>query len=278
MTRGGCSASTSSSRIRHGRLGRDLVLRTACTLAKEPRQPPVLEDTAAGLARRAVEDRVLLEVDLRERRAAHVTRLAEAPVDAVGLLVGGSARSELETALELEVDGGCEARDLLVVEVARQRVRRELRRVEDLVRPRTADARDQVLVAEERMQAPRLAVHDLAEALWPEAERFRAEVGQLGLRRLRGEEPDAGALLLSGLGEEQLCAARELEPEGGRLGRLSAGGDEAEPACGHQVDEQHELLVRGREEKSLPAPLGAAELAPLERCDRRGGGPERRGL
>src|SRR2546423_14455498 len=253
MTRGGCSASTSSSRIRHGRLGRDLVLRTACTLAKEPRQPPVLEDTAAGLARRAVEDRVLLEVDLRERRAADVTRLAEAPVDAVSLLVGGSALSELETALELEVDGGCEARDLLVVEVARQRIRRELRRVEDLVRPRAADARDQVLVAEERVQAPRLAVHDLAEALWPEAERFWAEVGELGLRRLRGEEPDPGALLLPGLGEEQLCAARALEAEGGRLGRLSAGGDEAEPARGHQVDGAHERAVRGPEEQSATA-------------------------
>jgi hypothetical protein len=33
---------------------------------------------------------VLLEVDLRERRAADVARLAELAVDAVGLLVGGT--------------------------------------------------------------------------------------------------------------------------------------------------------------------------------------------
>src|SRR5256885_16166907 len=110
MTQGSWSASTTSSRIRHGRLGRDLVLRTACPLAKEPRQPPVLEDAAARLARRAVEDRVLLEVDLRERRAADVTRPTEAPVDAGGLLAGAPPPSELGPAPEPEADGACRPR------------------------------------------------------------------------------------------------------------------------------------------------------------------------
>jgi hypothetical protein len=55
------------------------------------------------------------------------------------------------------VDRGGEALDLLFVEVARERVRRELRGVEDLVRPRAADPGDEALVAEERVQAPRIA-------------------------------------------------------------------------------------------------------------------------
>ena len=52
-------------------------------LAEQARQPPVLEHAAAGLALRAVVDRVLLEVDARDRRAADVAGLAELVVDAV---------------------------------------------------------------------------------------------------------------------------------------------------------------------------------------------------
>ena len=56
-------------------------------LAEAPREPPVLEDSSAGLASGAVVDRVLLEVDLRDRGAAAVAGLAELLMDAVGLLV-----------------------------------------------------------------------------------------------------------------------------------------------------------------------------------------------
>ena len=143
------------------------------------------EHPAAGLAGRAVEDRVLLEVDLRDRRPADVARLAEPAVDAVRLLVGGARLAQLEAALELGVHRGREPLHLFVVEIAGECVRRELRRVEDLVRPRAADARDQALVAKQRVQPPRLAVDDLAQPLRPEPERLRAEVRELGLGRLR---------------------------------------------------------------------------------------------
>ena len=60
------------------------------------------------------------------------------------------------------------------------------------------------LVAEQRMQAPRLAAQDLAEPLGAEAERLRPEVRQLRLGRLGRQQPDARALLRAGLGEHEL--------------------------------------------------------------------------
>src|SRR4029079_18826805 len=181
------------------------------------------------------------EVHLRERRAADVAGLAEAPVDAVGLLVGGAGLAQLEPALELGVDGGREPSNLLVVEVARQRVRRELRGMEDLVRPRPPDARDQVLVAEQRVQAPRLPVDDLGEPLRPQPQGLRAEMRELGLCRLRREQPDAGALLPRVLREDESRAALKLEHE--RRGfRALLAGLEALPATGGP---------RGREEPAL---------------------------
>src|SRR4051812_17921139 len=238
-------------------------------LPEQAREAPVLEDAAARLAARAVVDRVLLEVDLRERGAADVAGLAEPPVDAVGPLVGGAGLAQLQPALELGVDGGCEPRHFFLVEVARERVGRQLRRVEDLVRPGPANARDQVRVAQQRMQSPRLAVDDLAEPLRPEAERLRPEVRELGLGRLGREQPDAGALLPCVLREDELRAALELDRERRRLRASLAPLEEFEPPRRHQVDEEHEPAVVGREEEALAAPLGAAEATALERVERR---------
>src|ERR1043166_1457287 len=72
--------------------------------AQEPREPPVLEDSASGLALGAVVDRVLLEVHARDRRAAHVAGLIELVVDAVDVRVLCAALAQLEPALELRVD------------------------------------------------------------------------------------------------------------------------------------------------------------------------------
>src|SRR5213595_1088540 len=131
--------------------------------------------------------------------------------------------------------------------------------MKDLVRPGSADARDQPLVAQQRVQPPRLAVDDLAEPLRPEPERLRAEMRELCFRRLRRQQPDARALLPGVLAEHEPRAALELEGERRRLGALLAGPEELEPTRGHQVDEEHELAVVGREEEALSAPLGAAE-------------------
>src|SRR5215471_149592 len=66
------------------------VLRSAPTSgasSQQSREAPVLEHAALGLALRAVVDRVLLEVDPRELRAAAPARLAQLVVDPVGLRV-----------------------------------------------------------------------------------------------------------------------------------------------------------------------------------------------
>ena len=54
-----------------------VAIASSLSLPQQARKAAILEHAAAGLARRAVVDRVLLEVDLRDRRAADVTRLAE---------------------------------------------------------------------------------------------------------------------------------------------------------------------------------------------------------
>ena len=71
------------------------------------------------------------------------------------------------------------------------------------------------------MQPARLLCQDRLERVGAEAERLGPEVGELGFGRSRGEQPDAGALLRAGLGEDELRAAFEREPEGRRLGPFS---------------------------------------------------------
>src|SRR5215211_3802059 len=108
-------------------------------LTEKARQAAVLEDTALRLAGGAVEDRVLVEVDARDRRAAVGTRLAKPVVDAVGLAVARTSFSQLEAARELAVDRRCEALHLVGRQLSGERVRREPCAMEDLVHPRPAD-------------------------------------------------------------------------------------------------------------------------------------------
>src|SRR5437899_4480364 len=114
----------------------------ACGSAQQARKPAVLQYAAAGLAIRAVIDRVLLEVHLRERRATDVARLAELLVHAVGALVARATLAQLEAALKLGVDRGGEPVDLGVGQVGGERIGRELRRVQDLVCPGAPDSRE----------------------------------------------------------------------------------------------------------------------------------------
>src|SRR5204863_8707276 len=87
----------------------------------------------------------------------------------------------------------------------------------DRVRPRAADARDQALVAEERVEPARLVGEDLLEPLGAEPERLRAEVRELRLRRVGREQPHACALLRAGLRQDEPSAALEDELERRRL-------------------------------------------------------------
>src|SRR5438093_2359748 len=238
-------------------------------LSQQSGEAPVLEDATAGLARRAVEDRVLLEIDLCERRAADVTRLGEPSVDAVGLLVGSAAFAQVEAACQFGVHRSGEALDLVVGQIGGERVRRELRRVEDLVRPGAADTGDQALIAEQCVQPPRLAAEDLAELRRVEAKRLRAEVAKLLLDLLRSQQPDPRPFLLRVLGQHELRAAGELERERGRLRPRLPGLERLQSPRRHQVHEQDERTVIGREEKPLPASLGAAQPPALELLQRR---------
>ena len=138
--------------------------------------------------------------------------------------------------------------------------------MEDLVRPRPADPGDRPLVAQQRVQPPAVAPRGSRAALDAEPERLRAEVRELGLRRLGRHEPDAGALLRPGLGQHELAAVLEAEPERGRLRPLRARREVAQPPGAHQVDAQHELAVVGREEEPLAAPPAPAKRRALERA------------
>ena len=66
---------------------------------------------------------------------------------------------------------------------------------------------------------------------------------------------------LPGLGEDELAAVREAEPEHRRLRALGARGEVAEPPGAHQVHAQDELAVLGREEQVLAAPLASPRSA-----------------
>jgi len=125
-------------------------------------------------------------------------------VHPIRLLVVCAPLSQVETARELGVDRVREPLDLLRGDVARQLVRRELRVVENLVCPRTSDARDHALVSQQRVQPPRLAGADLRESLGADADRFRPDVRKLVFRLLGRQQPDTRALLRSRLGEHQL--------------------------------------------------------------------------
>ena len=157
----------------------------------------------------------------------------------------------------------------LVGELGGERVGRELRAVEDLVRPGTADAGKRALVAEERVQAPGFAARDLAELVRGDLGGLRAEVGQLRVELVRSVHADTGALLRASLREDQLAAVLEAQPERRRLRPLRARLQEADAPGAHQVDMEDELAVVGGEEEVLAPPAGSCEAPALQSRERR---------
>ena len=189
-------------------------------------------------------------------------------MDEVDVLVALALLTQLERARQVLVDRVCQALDLLVAELGRELERRELRAVKDLVRVRAPDAGERALVAQQRVELPVVAREDLAEPGDVEPECVRPEVGQIGVGLLRRLEPDAGALLLSGLGEDELASVLEAQPEHRRL-RAFFPGEVAQPAGAHQVDAELELAVRRREEELFAAPPGTLEAPAVELPQRR---------
>src|SRR5919109_1785930 len=118
------------------------------------------------------------------------------------------------------------------------------------------------------MEPARVSGEDLAEALGAEPERLWAEVLELALRRARLEQPDPSSLSRSSLRQHQLGPAFEHEPEGRRFRTLFRSEQPAEPPRGHQVYEQHQLLVLGRKQEALTPTLDAPKAASLESTQR----------
>ena len=83
-------------------------------------------------------------------------------------------------------------------------------------------------------------------------------------------------LLRPGLGQYELGATLKPEPERRGFRSLLARLEVAEAARRHQVHEQDELTVLGREEEPFRAAPGAGQPAALERVERRVEGLERR--
>ena len=143
--------------------------------------------------------------------------------------------------------------------------------VEDLVRPRAADARDQPLVAEQRVQPPRVGGEDPR----------RATPRRAGRPRGRGARAPAS----SASGRSSQTPARRLAPASvstssppsskrsrniGVFGPFAPGREVLQPAGAHQVHHQHELAVVGREEEPLRPPARALR-SPRPRAPRAAG-------
>src|SRR3954468_216201 len=141
--------------------------------------------------------------------------------------------------------------------------------MQDLVRPRAADAGDQALVAQECMQPARVALQDLLQLRRVELVCLRAEMLELGRGLLGRVEPDTRLLAARVLGEDELGAADELERERRLLRRALAGGQELQPTGRHQVDEQDELAVLRGKEEALAASFDSPELSSDEVVERR---------
>ena len=100
---------------------------------------------------------MLLEIDAAQRVVAERAGLAEMPVDPVDVLVALTRLPQRERPGQIVLDRRRETPHFLGRDVGGELERGELRKPENLVRVRAADARDRALVAEQRMQLPTLA-------------------------------------------------------------------------------------------------------------------------
>jgi hypothetical protein len=94
-------------------------------------------------------------------------------------------------------------------------------------------------------------------------------VRELGLQLVWPIDADARPLLRAALGEDQLAAVLEAEPERRRLRPLRPGLEEADATGAHQVDVQDELAVVRGEEEVLATPPSSREAPTVERRERR---------
>src|SRR5687768_15245921 len=114
------------------------------------------------------------------------------------------------------------------------------------------------------MKPPALAPRYLRELVRLDRLRLGPEVRQLGLDLLGTEDANLRTLLRAALGEDQLAAVLQPQPERRCLWPLRTGLEEADAARAHQVDVKDELAVVGGEEEVLAAAARAREAPGLE--------------
>ena len=202
-----------------GEQARGVSRRHGPTLAQQPRETPVLEDASAGLAARAVVDRVLLVVDARDRRPArrgtarprrswirYVLRVARAR----------AARSSRPRASSSSIASASRSTSSgeSWVESANGDRRAVWRISFDQARPMPAIARwSRSSGCSRRESAARISPSRSAPSPSASGPRCASSSSACSGR----EQPDAGALLRACLGEDELAAALEAEAERGRL-------------------------------------------------------------
>src|SRR5436305_3996811 len=195
---------------------------TPGNLLQQPREPPVLQHPALGLAGGAVAHHVVLVEHGLEPVSAPRAGLAVATVD-------GERHWELVGERELQLacigvdrtaehpqDRGPQSVRFVLLEIRSALERGQPGRVEDLVDPRAPDPRDHVLVAQQRVQRPRL-VQELEQI-----RRIRPGVVAELLERILGlrgpDHLDPCSLPGAELAQAQLAALRQPDQPPGAAG------------------------------------------------------------
>ena len=159
--------------------------------------------------------------------------------------------------------GVVEPFDFLRRELAGQLERRQPRRVQDLVRVRVPNAREQARIGEGALERVRLACQRRSERPEVGCEHVDA-AGVVGGESQRAtREIEGGAVFAAGLGEEQ-CAAGKIERRESQPSRdRSAGRFPPQPARDHEMQDD-EVVVVEAEHDALAEPREAPDHAARE--------------
>lgn len=248
----------------------ELLERTRPVLLQQAGEGAVGEKPSAGLTGRAVVGLVSGIDDSLDRRAAHGTGLAMAPVhghlvversDPFGELLSRLAPQPVGPVDQGSPDGLVEPHDLFSAQGIRQLERRQSRAVQDLVRVGVADAAENAWVGQRALQRVPLAPQGRVETVEIRLEDLQA-TGVVGAQpALATHRVQGRALLAPGLGQQQR-ARIEIEDRQTQLARdLRTGLFPAQTTGDHQVDDEEVLGVQLDRDPLAQAPQSDDPLA-----------------
>src|SRR6478672_612393 len=168
-------------------------------LLEEPGQCAIGKEPASGLAARAVVRLVRRVPNALHRRSARGTGEPEAPVDRHLLVEGSHFLGEAVTDCRAQAPGPFAQRrqrrvaqplDLLLVELLRQRQRREPRVVKDLVRVGVADPAEQSRIGQRALEGVILGGQAFGKLRRRALEDLESTARELGEPALAGDEED----------------------------------------------------------------------------------------